>query len=84
MGRLRAAGQWIKPDGTFTIAVPGEYVVINRFGRATGLLDGQPASPRMLASGEHRFIGDAERTAVLWAPAFARGFSPFYLQDREF
>jgi hypothetical protein len=84
MGRLRAAGQMIKPDGTFTIAIPGQYVIVNRFGRATGLLDGTPAQPRELAIGEHHFIGDAERTAVLWAPAFERGFSPFYLQDRDF
>lgn len=84
MGRIRAAGQFIKPDGTFTIAVPGPYVVVSRFGRAAGLLDGTPANVRELAAGVHRFEGDDEHHAVVWAPAFERGLSPFHLQDREF
>src|SRR5205085_9046204 len=27
LGRLRASGQWLRPDGSFTIAIPGDYVV---------------------------------------------------------
>jgi hypothetical protein len=84
MGRLRAAGQIIQPDGTFTIAIPGDYIIVDEKGAAAGTLDGTPANVRTLAAGTHRFIGGAERTAVLWAPAFARGFSPFHLRDREF
>lgn len=85
MGRLRAAGQWVKPDGTFSIAVPGPYVIVARNGEARGTLDGAPYLGAVsLASGVHAFAGNGGRIAVLWAPAFARGFTPFRLQDRDF
>lgn len=87
LGRLRASGQWLAPDGSFTIAVPGEYVVLTQFGRAIGKLDGVPQTgPRMLAPGRHRFEHAiaTERLAVLWAPAFERGYSPFHLRDLDF
>ena len=87
MGRYRAAGQWIKPDGSFTIAIPGPYVILNDAGEARGSLDGQPYIGRTnLAAGGHRFDRQVtgESVAVLWAPAFERGFSPFHLKDREF
>jgi hypothetical protein len=86
MGRLRTSGQWIKRDGTFTIAIPGEYVVIDRNGLVQGTVDGAPMSgPRSLAAGAHRFAPPNDtRYAVLWAPAFARGFSPFHPKDRDF
>ncbi len=86
MGRLRASGQWIKADGTFTIAIPGDYVVVDKNGLAQGTLDGTPSNaPRMLAAGPHRFAPPNDtHYAVLWAPAFARGFSPFHLKDLDF
>ncbi|HEX7191160.1 MAG TPA: hypothetical protein VF381_06250 [Thermoanaerobaculia bacterium] len=86
MGRLRASGQWIKPDGTFTIAIPGEYVVIDKDGLARGMLDGTPSdTPRVLTTGTHRFAPPNDtHYAILWAPAFARGFSPFHPKDRDF
>jgi MFS family permease len=87
MGRLRAAGSLVHGDGTFTIAVPGDYVVVRHAGQASGTLDGtRYTGPRTLAAGPHHFIRDAggEVVAVLWAPAFQRGFSPFHLQDRDF
>ena len=87
VGRLRAAGSLIRDDGTFTIAVPGDYVVIDHQGQAAGTLDGTPyAGPRPLAAGLHRFAraSAGEGVAVLWAPAFQRGFSPFHLRDRDF
>jgi len=87
LGRLRAAGQWLKPDGSFTIAVPGNYVLLDRNGQTTGVLDGVPyAGARVLAAGPHRFAAanTSRRLAVLWAPAYERGFTPFRLQDREF
>src|SRR5207253_824151 len=87
LGRIRASGQWIADDGSFTIAVPGQYVVLSEFGRAIGMLDGiEQTAPRMLAPGPHRFDRKlpGERLAVLWAPAFARGYSPFHLRDRDF
>ncbi|HSP15890.1 MAG TPA: glycosyltransferase family 39 protein [Thermoanaerobaculia bacterium] len=87
LGRLRAAGQWIAADGTFSIAVPGRYVIIDEIGEAIGSLDGSiyEGSQEMTA-GPHRFqrAKTDERLAVLWAPAFERGFSPFHLQDRNF
>jgi hypothetical protein len=78
LGRLRAAGQWIKADGSFTIAVPGDYVIVSRNGVVTG--------PAALAAGAHRFggVNSGERLAVIWAPAIERGLSPFRLQDRDF
>ena len=86
MGRLRAAGQWIRDDGAFSIAIPGEYVVVAHDGVAPGLVDGQPNVPRALEPGLHHYTRTraGERVAVLWAPALARGFSPFHLQDRDF
>ncbi|MEA2414784.1 MAG: hypothetical protein QOI58_1441, partial [Thermoanaerobaculia bacterium] len=41
---------------------------------------------RPLAAGVHRFrdARGGERLACLWAPAFARGFSPFHLRDLDF
>jgi len=86
MGRLRAAGQWIHIDGSFSIAIEGVYAIVDKDGNATGTLDGMPyTGPRPLAIGSHYFVSDrGERLAVLWAPAFERGFSPFHLKDREF
>lgn len=87
LGRLRASGQWLKGDGSFTIGIPGDYVILWRNGQAGGVLDGTPyRGPRLLAAGPHVFKGAiaGERLACLWAPAFARGFSPFYRQDLDF
>ncbi|HVR40315.1 MAG TPA: glycosyltransferase family 39 protein, partial [Thermoanaerobaculia bacterium] len=85
MGRLRAAGQWIRDDGTFTIAIPGEYVIVDERGEARGVLDGNEyRDARTLTAGAHRFEGAKERRAVMWAPAFRRGHSPFHLRDRDF
>ncbi|PYQ47473.1 MAG: hypothetical protein DMF59_18765 [Acidobacteria bacterium] len=87
MGRLRAAGQWIQDDGSFTIAVPGSFVILTSTGEAHGALDGSPyRGQRMLAIGRHTFVtAEAkEPLACLWAPAFIRGYSPFHLRDREF
>jgi uncharacterized membrane protein len=87
LGRLRAAGQWIKQDGSFTIAVPGDYMIVSRDGLAQGVLDGAPFRGAVaLAAGAHHFerANMAERVAVVWAPAIERGLSPFRLQDRDF
>ena len=87
LGRLRTSGQFIKPDGTFSIAVPGEYVILGAKGEARGMLDGTPyAGARELAPGPHRFerAVAGEDVCALWAPAFRRGHSPFHLRDREF
>jgi len=87
MGRLRAAGVLVPESGTFNIAVPGEYVALTERGETRGTLDGTPyAGARRLESGAHRFepAAPGELVAILWAPAFRRGFSPFHLQDRDF
>ncbi|MBV8547404.1 MAG: glycosyltransferase family 39 protein [Acidobacteria bacterium] len=87
LGRLRASGQWLQPNGSFSIAIPGEYVILGKNGHAGGLLDGTPyRGGRPLAAGVHRFTSARgnERLACLWAPAFARGFSPFHLRDLDF
>jgi hypothetical protein len=87
LGRLRASGQWLTPDGTFRIAIPGDYVILQKNGQSAGSLDGKPyRGARPLAAGVHHFSGApaGERLASLWAPAFARGFSPFHLRDLDF
>ena len=87
MGRLRASGQWLTTGGGFTIAVPGEYVVIEFDGEAHGELDGTPYhGARYLRTGPHHFVHSVgpRRLAVLWAPAWNRGYSPFDLKDRDF
>jgi dolichyl-phosphate-mannose-protein mannosyltransferase len=87
LGRLRASGQWLAPDGSFSIAIPGEYVILKQDGQAAGSLDGTPyRGARSLAAGMHKFTATpvGERLTCLWAPAFARGFSPFHLRDLDF
>ena len=87
LGRLRAAGQWIRDDGSFSIAIPGTYVMVRHGGEAVGILDGTPyRGARALSPGLHRFVraGKNDRVSCLWAPAFARGYSPFHLRDRDF
>ena len=76
LGRLRAAGQWIAADGTYQIAIPGRYVIVSDRGLVAG--------PFELTAGTQRIEPTGERLAVLWAPAFERGYSPFHLRDREF
>jgi hypothetical protein len=84
LGRLRAAGQFLRSDGSFSIAIPGSYVVVDSGGIVRGRLDGTAmAGARYLAAGPHRFEGPAAgRLASVWAPAIERGFSPFHLRDR--
>jgi len=77
MGRLRAAGQWIRNDGTFSIAIEGDYVIVDKKGIVAG-------PTHYTAGPQHVITPGRERLAVLWAPAFGRGFSPFHLKDREF
>jgi hypothetical protein len=84
MGRMRAGGQMIAEDGTFTIGVPGEYVIVSERGEVRGTLDGMPyAGARELAAGAHVYVGEP-KVAALWAPAFRRGHSPWHLRDLEF
>ena len=84
LGRLRAAGGWVRKDGTFSIAVPGEYVLLVAAGEARGVVDGAPyVGALTLDAGLHRFTGE-ENVAVVWAPAWRRGHSPFRLRDTEF
>ncbi|HKO56137.1 MAG TPA: hypothetical protein VJ276_09675 [Thermoanaerobaculia bacterium] len=86
VGRLRAAGAWVGGYDEFEIAVPGPYVVLGEGGEVRGLLDGTPyTGARELQAGEHHFMPEKkERLAVLWAPAYARGFSPFHHRDKDF
>jgi hypothetical protein len=86
LGRLRAAGGVLEEDGRFDVAIPGPYVLIDKNGRTTGMLDGVPYhGPVQLRPGMHRFArATNERVAWLWAPAFERGYSPFHLSDLDF
>jgi len=87
LGRLRASGQMLRPDGSFSIAIPGKYVIIGASGSPRGSLDGTPyREARQLAAGVHTFtpVIGGERLACIWAPAWWRGFSPFHLRDIDF
>jgi hypothetical protein len=87
LGRLRAAGQWIGDDGSFTIAIAGPYLVLDDRGEARGMLDGTPQhGARELPAGVHRFdrARRGESVCVVWAPAFERGLSPFHMRDLDF
>jgi hypothetical protein len=80
LGAIRAAGQWIGSDGSFSVAIPGLYVIASRQGLARGLIDGvQQTGPVLLDAGTHHFAraAAAEPVACLWASAFERGYSPF-------
>ncbi len=85
VGRLRVSGQVVH-DGRFTIGVPGDYVLVTPHGEASGSLDGTPyAGARHLDVGTHVVGAPAgEHIACMWAPAYARGFSPFHLRDLDF
>lgn len=78
VGRLRVSGQFLRPDGSFDIAVPGDYVIVDR--------NGIVAPSRTYAAGHYSFPQAARgsRLAVFWSPAFARGFTPFRFQDLDF
>jgi hypothetical protein len=83
MGRLRASGQWVAADRSFSIAIPGEYVVIDRDGIVNAARyygTGTYTTGRGLKSAPH----EGKKLAVLWAPAFQRGFTPFRPKDRDF
>jgi hypothetical protein len=87
LGALRASGQWIRRDGSFSVAVPGRYVIAGRNGLVRGVLDGSPVGGAVsLDAGNHRFIRATagERVACFWAEAFERGYSPFPRPGRSF
>jgi hypothetical protein len=86
LGALRASGQWIRSDGSFSVAVPGRYVIAGRNGLVRGVLDGSPVGGAVaLDAGNHRFIRATagERVACFWAEAFERGYSPFRRPTRS-
>ncbi|MDQ2658808.1 MAG: glycosyltransferase family 39 protein [Verrucomicrobiota bacterium] len=85
---LRAAGSLLPPpaspeeDAPFSIAIPGEYVVVQANGKAAGTLDGlRYDGARFLAQGMHVFRATTpgERLAVIWAAAAHRRLNPFSL-----
>jgi hypothetical protein len=59
-------------------------VIVSERGEVRGGLDGTPyTGARELAIGAHRWTGE-KKVAVLWAPAFRRGHSPFHLRALDF
>ena len=81
---LRVAGQIVDCQRSsvqrFQIAIANQYALTGDSGTVKGLLDGAPyAGARWLQRGWHVFQsrGTAKKVAVAWAPAVARGFSPF-------
>ncbi len=85
VGRLRVLGRSLPSssdasDIGFDVVVPAAYAIVSPAGAVTGTLDAEPYDgPRFLAAGRHVFRPRAggEPLALVWAPAIARGFSPF-------
>jgi hypothetical protein len=67
VGSLRVAGQRIA-NGTFSIAVPGPYTVIDAAGR--------PLERGTYAAGVHAANAGGNARFVVWTPALERGFKP--------
>lgn len=81
IGRMRVTAHPIGDDGLFTIAIPGEYSVLNPGGFADGAIDGMSLNRRRyLAAGRHLFVhGYAPPPYIfVWSQAADRGFSPFH------
>lgn len=90
IGYVLAAGKFLNPykDGSnifkFEVRIPGPYVIIGDGIRPSGTLDGSAykQGARFLDSGMHEFVSTGKpgnRFALLWAHAYERGFSPFYI-----
>jgi hypothetical protein len=59
LGDVRIAGQRVRDDGTFTIAIPGEYVVVD----AQGAING---APRFFSQGVRRLSPHPPGATVVW------------------
>jgi hypothetical protein len=85
VSQVSVAGRFVETSGDgafiFDIKVPVAYVLIDQNGLVSGKLDGtQTTGTCTLSAGSHRFeparkIGG--KLAVLWQPAWKKGFSPF-------
>jgi hypothetical protein len=67
VGTLRVAGQRLE-QGTFTIAIPGPYSVIDEHGRTL--------ERGTYAAGTHTAKAGARARFVVWTPALLRGYKP--------
>jgi hypothetical protein len=68
----------------FQIAIPERYVFIGSKGAVQGTIDGQPIDgPHWLDAGTHdvTITNHSGDTAVVWARAWERGYSPFVTFD---
>ena len=91
VGSLRVAGKLLAPASDpaqsvpFVIRLPASYVIVSQNGPTAGRLDGKhdDGGACFLDAGQHEFLpaAPANRFAVLWAQAYERGYSPFFLQD---
>lgn len=84
--RLRALGKTVRSENeqadstSFKVAISGRYTLANASGKIAGLLDGTEFDgPRELLAGSHTFrqTTGSGRTALIWARAIERGYSPF-------
>jgi hypothetical protein len=67
VGELRVAGAYARPDGTFSIAIPGHYAAVGANG--TVLDRDRWYEPGIVRAG-------VPAAVLLWAPAVQRGFLP--------
>jgi hypothetical protein len=70
----------------FEIVIPASYRLLTAKGTATGTLDGQPFDgDRWLEAGQHELTvtPPTGETALVWARAVARGYSPYYKIDPQ-
>jgi hypothetical protein len=84
-GALLSAQDFVDGVAHFSIAIPGEYEILDSKGPSTGLIDGVPYDSRcFLAQGAHDFrpAASAGRIAVVWSQAAEHRFTPFHRHAR--
>jgi Dolichyl-phosphate-mannose-protein mannosyltransferase len=90
VGDVEVAGKMITPfpDGhsEFDVLIPQRYTLVTQDGAIKGILDGRPFGGNgELAAGRHEFVParPAKQIALIWAPAWQKGFSPFKQANRR-
>ena len=86
---MRVAGQYLLPDpvtgsSKFEIQIAATYAIITPHGPATGTLDGEPYTGKVLLNvGSHEFVSLDPRPphVLVWAQALERGYLPDFSRE---
>jgi hypothetical protein len=80
LGKTVRSGDEQAESSRFDVRISGRYTLVNESGKIAGLLDGvEFDGPREILAGRHTFrqTTGSGRTALIWARAIQRGYSPF-------